>query len=55
MENPDDNYMQHNPNVNKIYIYKAVCLENLLNITIIDSFDSPKIIKVKKQLNLVML
>lgn len=47
----DDNYMQHNPNVNKIYIYKAVSLENyIVNYkSLLDSFDksmSAKIIEV---------
>lgn len=49
---PDDNYMQHNPNVNKIYIYKAVCLENFVKEykPLLDSFNdsmSAKIIKVR--------
>jgi hypothetical protein len=49
---PDDNYMQHNPNVNKIYIYKAVCLENFIKEykPLLDSFNdtmSAKIIKVR--------
>lgn len=48
----DDNYMQHNPNVNKIYIYKAVSLENyIVNYkSLLDSFDksmSAKIIEVR--------
>lgn len=49
---PDDNYMQQNPNVNKIYIYKAVCLENFIKEykPLLDSFNdsmSAKIIKVR--------
>ncbi len=48
----DDIYMQHNPNVNKIYIYKAVCLENFIKEyqPLLDSFDqsmSTKIIQVR--------
>jgi hypothetical protein len=48
----DDIYMQHNPNVNKIYIYKAVSLESFINEykPLLDSFDesmSAKIIQVR--------
>jgi hypothetical protein len=48
----DDNFMQHNPNVNKIYIFKAVSLENYINNykPLLDSFDesmSTKIIQVR--------
>lgn len=48
----DDVYMQHNPNVNKIYIYKAVSLESFINEykPLLDSFDesmSAKIIQVR--------
>ena len=48
----DDIYMQHNPNVNKIYIYKAVCLERFITEykPLLDSFDqsmSTKIIQVR--------
>ena len=48
----DDNYMQHNPNVNKIYIYKTVSLENYVTNykPLLDSFDesmSAKIIQVR--------
>ena len=49
---PDDIYMKHNPNVNKIYIYKAVSLENYIEKykPLLDSFDesmSAKIIQVR--------
>ena len=49
---PDDVYMQHNPNVHKIYIYKAVCLERFIKEykPLLDSFDesmSAKIIQVR--------
>ena len=49
---PDDQYMQHNPNVNKIYIYKAVSLERFVDEykPLLDSFDesmSSKIIQVR--------
>ena len=48
----DDIYMQHNPNVNKLYIYKAVCLGDYVNEykPLLDSFDqsmSTKIIQVR--------
>lgn len=48
----DDNYMQHNPNVNKIYIYKAVSLKGYITNykPLLDSFDesmSAKIIQVR--------
>jgi hypothetical protein len=48
----DDNYMQHNPNVNKIYIYKAVSLKDYITNykPLLDSFDesmSAKIIQVR--------
>ena len=48
----DDLYMQHNPNVNKIYIYKAVSLERFIikYKPLLDSFDesmSTKIIQVR--------
>lgn len=48
----DDNFMQHNPNVNKLYIFKAVSLENFVNNykPLLDSFDksmSTKIIQVR--------
>ena len=48
----DDNYMQHNPNVNKIYIYKAVSLKDYVTNykPLLDSFDesmSAKIIQVR--------
>lgn len=49
---PDDIFMQHNPNVNKIYIYKAVSIENFVNDykPLLESFDesmSAKIIQVR--------
>lgn len=49
---PDDIYMQHNPNVNKIYIYKAVCIGDCINSykPLLESFDesmSAKIIQVR--------
>lgn len=49
---PDDIYMQHNPNVNKIYIYKAVSIGSFIQDykPLLDSFDesmSAKIIQVR--------
>lgn len=48
----DDNYLQHNPNVNKIYIYKAISLENYITKykPLLDSLNdnmSAKIIQVR--------
>ena len=48
----DDNFMQHNPNVHKLYIYKAVCIGDYINEykPLLDSFDesmSAKIIQVR--------
>lgn len=48
----DDNYMQHNPNVNKIYIYKAVSVKRYIEQyqPLLKSFDdsmSAKIIQVR--------
>jgi hypothetical protein len=48
----DDIYMQHNPNVNKMYIFKAVSLKNFIvkYKPLLDSFDesmSAKIIQVR--------
>ena len=48
----DDNYLQHNPNVNKLYIYKAVCIGDYIDDykPLLDSFDqsmSTKIIQVR--------
>jgi hypothetical protein len=48
----DDVYMQHNPNVHKIYIYKATCLGSFIKEykPLLDSFDesmSAKIIQVR--------
>jgi hypothetical protein len=48
----DDIYMQHNPNVNKMYIFKAVSLKNFIvkYKPLLDSFDesmSTKIIQVR--------
>lgn len=48
----DDNYMQHNPNVNKIYIFKGVCLGEYIKdySPLLESLDesmSAKIIQVR--------
>lgn len=51
---PDDDYMKHNPNVNKLYIYRSVCLERYIKEykPILDSFSqsmSAKIIQTRNR------